>query len=59
MLVEDKDDMVVKALSWEQQELVVHNPEAANQFLRGHNEVLPVRLKREVRNKLVTGLKNP
>ena len=59
MLVEDRDDMVVKAHSWALRELVVHDPDAVEKFLTTHDEYLHARVKREVRNKLETGLKNP
>lgn len=59
ILAADKEDMVVKGLSWALRELVVHDPEAVRQFLETHEEVLAARVKREVRNKLETGLKNP
>ena len=59
MLVEDHDDMVVKALSWALRELVVHDPKAVENFLSSHQDVLAARVKREVRNKIETGLKNP
>jgi 3-methyladenine DNA glycosylase AlkD len=59
MLVDDYDDMVVKALSWALRALVVHDAEAVNDFLEEHGEVLAARVKREVRNKIATGLKNP
>ena len=59
LLVEDRDDMVVKAMSWALRELVVHDPDAVRAFLAEHEEVLAARVKREVRNKLRTGLKNP
>jgi 3-methyladenine DNA glycosylase AlkD len=59
LLVEDRDDMVIKALSWALRELVVHDPDAVRAFLAEHEEVLAARVKREVRNKLRTGLKNP
>ena len=59
LLVEDDDDMVVKALSWALRELVVHDPTAVRNFLREHERVLAARVKREVTNKLETGLKNP
>ena len=58
-LVDDRDDMVVKAMSWALRELVVHDPGAVREFLSEHEEVLAARVKREVRNKLATGLKNP
>lgn len=59
MLLEDQDDMVVKALSWALRELVVHDPDEVREFLSTHEAVLAARVKREVRNKLETGLKNP
>lgn len=59
LLAGDPDDMVVKALSWALRELVVHDPEAVRAFLAEHDEILAARVKREVRNKLATGLKNP
>jgi len=58
-LVGDHDDMVVKALSWALRELVVHDAQAVRDFLDKHEPVLAARVKREVRNKLRTGLKNP
>jgi 3-methyladenine DNA glycosylase AlkD len=59
LLIDDHDDMVVKALSWALRELVVHDPDAVSAFLSEHADVLAARVKREVRNKLTTGLKNP
>jgi 3-methyladenine DNA glycosylase AlkD len=58
-LVHDHDDMVVKAMSWALRELVVHNAEAVRAFLDEYDAVLAVRVKREVKNKVQTGLKNP
>jgi len=59
LLVADRDDMVVKALSWALRELVVHDPRAVEGFLADHEDRLAGRVKREVRNKLASGLKNP
>jgi len=59
LLVDDHDDMVVKAMSWALRELVVHDADAVAEFLSEHEDVLAARVKREVRNKLRTGLKNP
>lgn len=59
LLVDDTDDMVVKALSWALRELISHDPGAVRRFLAAHDEVLAARVKREVRNKLDTGLKSP
>src|SRR5258705_8218689 len=58
-LVADRDDMVVKALSWALRELSKRDPEATEQFLDDHQSLLASRVLREVRNKLSTGLKNP
>jgi 3-methyladenine DNA glycosylase AlkD len=51
--------MVVKAMSWALRALVVHDPQAVRAFLSAHDDVLAARVKREVTNKLTTGLKNP
>ena len=59
MLADDGEDMVVKALSWALRELVQHDPGAVRAFLAEHSDALAARVKREVRNKLETGLKNP
>lgn len=59
MLVSDPEDMVVKGLSWALRELVVHNAQAVTEFLDEHEHELAARVKREVRDKLTTGLKNP
>ncbi len=59
MLVDDHDDMIVKALSWALRELVVHDAESVERFLSTHKDELAARVKREVRNVLETGLKNP
>ena len=58
-LVGDRDDMVVKALSWALRELSKRDPTAVQRFLEQHHGVLAARVVREVRNKLSTGLKNP
>ena len=59
MLVEDRDDMVVKALSWALRALAVRDPKAVRAFLAQHKGVVAPRVRREVQNKLLTGLKNP
>ena len=59
LLVNDQEDMVVKAMSWALRELVVHDPQAVQAFLDEQERTLPARIKREVGNKLRTGLKNP
>jgi len=59
LLVNDHEDMVVKALSWALRELVYFDPEAVEGFMKEHEHVLAGRVKREVGSKLRTGLKNP
>jgi 3-methyladenine DNA glycosylase AlkD len=59
LLAGDRDDMVAKALSWAMRELVVHDPGAVREFLDEYDSLIPALVKREVRNKLRTGLKNP
>jgi 3-methyladenine DNA glycosylase AlkD len=59
MLAADHDDMVAKALSWALRELVRYDADAVWAFLAEHENVLAARVKREVRNKLTSGLKNP
>jgi 3-methyladenine DNA glycosylase AlkD len=59
MLVDDYDDMLVKAMSWALRALVPHDPDAVRDFLNEYDDVLAARVKREVRNKLDTGLKTP
>ncbi|MDA1195098.1 MAG: DNA alkylation repair protein [Planctomycetota bacterium] len=59
LAVADRDDMVVKALSWALRELGERDPAAVRAFLKKHETALAARVVREVRNKLVSGLKNP
>ncbi|MFC2029927.1 DNA alkylation repair protein [Chloroflexota bacterium] len=59
LLVTDQDDLVVKAMSWALRELIPHDPEAVQGFLHEYEGILAARVKREVKNKLSTGLKNP
>jgi 3-methyladenine DNA glycosylase AlkD len=59
MLVSDRDDMVVKALSWALRELSKRDPDSVRKFVAQHSKVLSPRVTREVNNKLRTGLKNP
>jgi 3-methyladenine DNA glycosylase AlkD len=59
LLTSDRDDMVVKALSWALREVAKKHPEEARAFLTEHNHVLAARVTREVNNKLTTGLKTP
>jgi 3-methyladenine DNA glycosylase AlkD len=59
MLVADRDDMVVKGMSWALRELAKREPSAVERFLEEFEETVAPRVLREVRNKLRTGLKNP
>lgn len=59
MLLNDRADMVVKAMSWSLRELAKHDPGSVDEFLSKHERALAPRVLREVRNKLRTGLKNP
>ncbi len=58
MLATDRDDMVVKAMSWALRELSKRDPDAVRSFL-AQQKRLAARVVREVGNKLTTGLKNP
>jgi 3-methyladenine DNA glycosylase AlkD len=59
LAIEDRNDMVVKALSWALRELSKRDPEAVAKFVSENQTRLSPRVLREVRNKLTTGLKNP
>ena len=59
LVIADRDDMVVKALSWALRELAKHDPAAVQAFVAEHTAELAPRVKREVANKLRTGVKNP
>jgi 3-methyladenine DNA glycosylase AlkD len=59
LLVADRDDMVVKALSWALRALARWDPAAVRAFLAEHAGQVAPRVVREVGNKLRTGLKNP
>ena len=59
LLVDDHEDMVMKAMSWALRELVVHDPDSVRAFIEEYEERLAALVKREVRNKLEIGLKNP
>lgn len=58
MVLGDRDDMVVKALSWALRELAKRDSEAVVHFIRTNQSGLAPRVIREVNNKLSTGLKN-
>ncbi len=55
-LAADRDDTVVKALSWALRELIVWDPDAVRSFVATHD--LAARVSREVTRKLETGRKS-
>ncbi len=58
-LAHDREPMVAKGLSWALRALIVHDRAGVRGFLKEHGEELPSLVRREVRNKLTTGRKNP
>jgi len=58
LLAGDRDEMVVKALSWALRALVPHHRTAVIRFLSRRDGDLAALVKREVRNKLATGRKS-
>ncbi len=58
-LVSDRDDMVVKGMSWALRDLLKRDRQAVERFLEAHENELAALVKREVRCKLTTGRKNP
>ena len=59
LLIDDREDMVVKAMSWALRALVPWDRTAVEDFLIEHESRLAPRVKRETRTKLLTGKKNP
>ena len=57
-VVDDHDDMVVKALSWALRELAKQTPEPVRIFIDEYKDKLHRRVLREVRQELETGKKN-
>lgn len=57
ILLEDRDDMVVKALSWALRELAKQKPAIVEEFIELEDDRIAALVKREVRNKLSTGRK--
>ncbi len=58
-LIDDRDDMVVKAMSWALRTLAARDEASVRAFVGRHAERLAPRVLRETRNKLDTGRKNP
>lgn len=55
----DRDDMVVKAMSWALRELSKKDRGAVESHVEKYRDVLAARVVREVERKLATGLKDP
>jgi 3-methyladenine DNA glycosylase AlkD len=58
-LLDDREPMVIKALSWALRALAKRDPAAVKKFLVRHRGRLPARVLREVRNVLEAGVKRP
>ena len=59
LAMEDRDPMVVKALSWALRELAKRDPATVRRFVASHAARLAALVRREVTHKLDTGRKNP
>lgn len=57
-LVADRDDLVIKAVSWALRSAIAHDPAAVRAFVARHGDALASRVRREVASKLATGLKH-
>lgn len=57
-LVDDREDMVVKAMSWALRKLADHDRAAVEAWLAAHGARVAARVRREVGTKLRTGRKN-
>jgi 3-methyladenine DNA glycosylase AlkD len=58
LLIADRDDMVIKAMSWALREQSRRDPQAVRDFLVEYEGQFAARVVREVRHKLTTGVKN-
>jgi 3-methyladenine DNA glycosylase AlkD len=57
-VIAERDDMIVKALSWALRELSKSNKSAVEEFMNKYDSQLAGRVRREVYTKLETGRKN-
>ena len=57
-VVSDRDDMIVKALSWALRELSKSRRDDVSRFMKKYEDKLAARVKKEVSTKLATGKKN-
>jgi 3-methyladenine DNA glycosylase AlkD len=58
LLMNDSDDMVVNAMSWALRSLATHRPTLVREFIEREDHRLHSRIKREVLNKIRTGVKS-
>jgi 3-methyladenine DNA glycosylase AlkD len=58
LLIDDRDEMVVKALSWALRALAGQDPEEVRGFIKENEARLAALVRREVQRKLATGRKN-
>lgn len=58
-MVDDKGDLIVKALAWVLQEAARYDPHAVENFLMTHEDRLNIKIKQEVQKSLQFMLKNP
>lgn len=59
LLIAERDEMIVKALSWALRALAVRDPDSVRRFIGKNEARLAVLVRREVQHKLATGRKNP
>jgi len=59
LLAGDRDEMIVKALSWALRALIARDPDAVRRFISKNEGRLAALVRREVQCKLATGRKSP
>lgn len=58
LLITDREDMIIKALSWALRGLAKREPQAVMDFINTNNALLALKVRREVKHKLEKGTKN-
>jgi 3-methyladenine DNA glycosylase AlkD len=58
LLIDDREDMIVKAMSWALRELAKRDPRAVEKYIGETGKNFAPRVRREVNNKLTVGIKN-
>lgn len=59
MLLDDREDLIIKALSWVLRSAIQYDRDAVISFLESHEDRLALRIKHELNKQLRIGLKNP